>query len=117
MRFKTVEDQKKWYASCQLKCKMDTVTNYKMLNNQEIICTTNFVDCERHGGYDPRDPCNQRCITPLKGRTSKNPKDTQADEVNDKTTRVIKNGEAIDVQCTASSEGVVTCKDFLGDPV
>lgn len=77
MRFQTEDDSKKWFASCQLKCKIDT----ERASEAVVYCTANYVDCSLNGGYDPRDKCNQKCITPLGGRNTYTDGDTLPEEV------------------------------------
>lgn len=31
-------------------------------NQDEIVCTMEFVDCSQRGGYDPSDPCKHTCM-------------------------------------------------------
>jgi len=81
MRFINEETQKKWYAACQLKCKADADKGFRAVQEDKIMCTANYVDCSANGGYDPRDPCKQKCVSPLKGRAD-SAADTLASEVN-----------------------------------
>lgn len=85
-----------WFASCQLKCKVDT----KNASRRETLCTANYVDCSLNGGYDPRDPCKQKCVTPLGGRKTATAGDTLPSEVTTSTTSIIHKGEKIEVDCT-----------------
>lgn len=113
MRFQNEDDSRKWFASCQLKCKIDV----EKISKTEVFCTANFVDCDLNGGYDPRDPCNQKCVTPLGGRNETTSGDTLQDEVTDETTSIIYMGEKIEVKCKTNTETEkVDCKNIdLGE--
>lgn len=117
MRFINEDQKKKWYLACQLKCKADSEKGFKAVQENKQLCTAKFVDCSANGGYDPRDPCKQKCVTPLEGR-AQSAADTSASEVNGNTKFVIKNGIKIGVVCRPAldAEGFV-CKDVMGDVV
>jgi hypothetical protein len=69
-----------------------------------------------HGGYDPRDPCKQKCVTPIGGRKEATNGDTLRDEVTDATKFVIHKGEKIAVKCTTSGDKA-KCKDSDGNEI
>lgn len=64
MRFKSADDQNLWYTACQMKCDMEVQKNEQ---KEDVFCDGKFVDCDGFGGYDPRDPCRQTCVTPIEG--------------------------------------------------
>jgi len=54
IRFKSQEDADNYKKSCNDKCIAE--------NPNDKVCPRNFVDCSAHGGYDPKDRCQQTCL-------------------------------------------------------
>jgi hypothetical protein len=78
-----------------------------------------------NGGYDPRDPCKQKCVTPLGGRKNATSADTLQSELTVDTTSVIYRGEKVAVNCNElKAEDTIICTrqddgkriDFNADP-
>jgi len=102
MRFATEGDKDRYFHACKDKCKVDAEQEEKVtkerLNELDIICAAEYVDCSNNGGYDPRDFCKQTCKIPLEGRDHTDA-DTVQEEVGKFTSFVVFKGEMIDVKC------------------
>ena len=69
---------------CQDKCRLESQNE----NNENVMCTGQYVDCDGFGGYDPRDPCKQTCIQ-KRDKGDRMPADTVRSELALDTTYII----------------------------